>query len=405
MNEKTIKQIQVALGIVFTVFIFIPFLVVYVLSKATLDFDILINLLIAIILLVLHLLFLFQTIIHERKEYYMTYGLLIGIIASVMAGIGQIDFIPLLSSNENFTLVLSLLLWSITYLLIYFFFESLYSSGVNTKRFFVVNFFFLLSLFGHLAVLVVPAESNVFWVWADLGYSGLGITIFVFGVWVLYVSYKQVGGEQTQIIQIVGLSLILMGFILSLFIDFNFVFINLLGVNPTDFIETFYGDLFKVLGIILFTSSYIREIDYIYRLPFPIYTIIFFKSDSGLSLNITNVVNLSKEKPMKLDENLITGTITAVRTLLQEGVGSTGHLKTIQSTDQTIVIESNVHASIAVITSKTTKVLTNSIKKALQDFTIKYKEKLGDSHAIEIADFQQTKTVLKKAFPYLNLQN
>ena len=255
-----------------------------------------------------------------------------------------------------------------------------------------------------MAIIFVPSESSLFWYYADLGYDSLGIIFFGFGIWVLYNSYKQVGGETSQVLQIVGLFFILLGFLIGLIIDFSFIFEDVLKFNPEHFLDSSYGDLLKVIGIVIFTVTYIREIDYIYRLPFPIYTIIFFKSDSGLSLNITNVKNISNEKTIKLDENLITGTVTAIMTLLKEGLGSEGYLKSINSTDQTIVVKSNKLVSIAVLTVRPTKVLQNSIEKALEEFTVQYKEKLHSDKAIEISEFSNTKSLLKKAFPYLILE-
>ena len=405
MKDTSFKHLQAIIGILFTFFIFTPFLILFILSDHDLDLQTLLTLFIAIIILILYLLFLTQTLLHDRKEYYLTYGLLIGIFASLIAGVDKIQVLSHFFNNSDQPTIISLVLWSITYLFIYFFFESLYSIEVNNKRFFLVIVFFMISIISHLSILVAPMESSVFWNWADLGYDGLGIIIFIFGIWVLYKSYKQVGGETTELLQMFGLSFILLGFILGFLIDFSFVFVDISGFDPSTFLESYFGDLVKVIGIILFTFSYIREIDYIYRLPFPIYSIIFFKSDSGLSLNVTNFNNVSQEKTIKLDENLITGTISAIMTLLKEGLGSKGFLKTIISSDQSILVSSNDEASIAVITSRPTKILQNSLKMALDEFTINFKHNFHVDKAIEISEFSNTKLILKKAFPYLNIQN
>ena len=403
MNEQTIKQIQAIGGLVFTSFIFLPFLLLYVFSEKISDLNTILSILIACIILILHILFLIQTLLHDRKEYYLTYGLLIGIFASLTAGMNKINLFPEIFSNPTVPLVLSLILWCFMYLLIYLFFESLFGVEINNKRLIIIFFFFFLAILSYIAIVFVPNESSLFWNYADLGYDSLGIIIFSFGTWVLYNSYKQVGGETAQILQITGLSFILLGFVIGLIMDFSFIIEDTLKFNPQQFLDTSYGDLLKVIGIIIFTVTYIREIDYIYRLPFPIYTIIFFKSDSGLSLNITNIKNVSNEKTIKLDENLITGTVTAIMTLLKEGLGSEGYLKSINSTDQTIVVKSNKFVSIAVLTIRPTKVLQNSIEKALEEFTAQYKEKLHSDKAIEISEFNDTKNLLKKAFPYLIL--
>lgn len=403
MKETTVKQLQVIIGLFFTIFIFLPFIGLFIISNSKIDLQTLLSLVMAIIILVLYLLFLVQTLLHDRKEYYLTYGLLIGILASLTAGIDKISLLSRIFSNSEISLVLSLVLWSITYLMIYLFFESLYGVEVNNRRLFVVALFFMLSLTSHLSIILAPSQSSVFWNWADFGYNSLGTIIFVFGIIVLYKSYKQVGRETSELLQVIGLVLILLGFIVSFIIDFSFIFQELIGFDPVSILEPFYGDLFKVLGIIIFTFSYIREIDYIYRLPFPIHTIIFFKSDSGLSLNITHVKNLSNKKTVKLDENLITGTLSAIMTLLKEGLGSDGFLKSINSSDQSIVVSSNMDVSIAVITERPTRVLHNSIKKALNEFTSRYKDILHNDKAIEISEFKETIKILKKAFPYLEL--
>jgi hypothetical protein len=403
VNEQNIKYLQVILGIIFTLFIFLPFLGLFIVSSGDLDLQTILSITMALIILILHILFLIQTLLHERKEYYLTYGLLIGILASLTAGIGQINFISDFVIKSDMTLIISLLLWSITYLLIYLFFESLYGIEINNSRLFIVSFFFFMSFISHLAIIAAPNDSSIFWYWADFGYNGLGISIFVFGIWVLIKSYNQVGKENNLVIQITGLGFILFGFIISFMLDFSTIITEFIGITPEDFIETYFGDLFKVLGIIIFTLSYIKEIDYIYRLPFPINTIIFFKSDSGLSLNITAVKNIKHTREIKIDENLITGTLSAIMTLLKEGLGSRGYIESIASTDQTILVNSNKDVSIAVITNKPTKVLQNSIKMALQEFTIKYEEILKLDTAIEVSEFSETREILKKAFPYIEI--
>ena len=147
MNEKSLKQIQGVGGFFFTIFIFLPFLLLFIFSAKKFDLNTILSIIIAVIILILHILFLIQTLLHDRKEYYLTYGLLFGIFASLTAGLNQINLFSEIFSNGTVPLLISLILWCFMYLLIYLFFESLFDVEINNKRLIVIFFFFFFSNF------------------------------------------------------------------------------------------------------------------------------------------------------------------------------------------------------------------------------------------------------------------
>ena len=98
--------ISIFISVFFTISVFIPFLYI-IFTQAELSIEIILSSIIALAILILHILFLFQSVMHQRQAYTMTYGLLLGIIASMVAGFGELSInIPFLPSGSTTNLSL-----------------------------------------------------------------------------------------------------------------------------------------------------------------------------------------------------------------------------------------------------------------------------------------------------------
>lgn len=365
---------------------------------------------ISFVLLVLHLLFLFQTIKHRRRAYGLTYGLVVGIVASFLSGVRSIRPFFGLEGHSNVSLQLSLVLWGVTFFLIYLFFEGLANTPINNYRLTSVTILLIMVVTTHMGLVLLegPTEADPYlnpirdalWHWADLSNALLGISIFVFGFWVIFQGFRQTKERGIPLIQMVGSSLIILGFVIGFLIDFSFFITDISGFSPNNILEGFHGDFAKIVGILLFTISYLVEIDYLYRLPFPTPYILFFKTDSGLCLSVARSKGAESSH---VDEDLVTGTITAIMTLLKEATGTKGTLRLISATDQAIIFSSTSEVTVAAITRRPTKFLQYSLDSALDMFQEQFREELLSSKPISRSDFRGAKEILSLAFPYLEL--
>ena len=95
------------------------------------------------------------------------------------------------------------------------------------------------------------------------------------------------------------------------------------------------GDLFSLIGLVLLTSNYITNPDYLYRIPKPLYLIALFNS-TGITLYSRTVKTKSIDVD-KIPTQVISGIITATSLVMKEGFGEGAYLKVVESTRHTLL--------------------------------------------------------------------
>ena len=364
---------------------------------------------IAGLLVLLVALLIYQSIRKNRKAYILTVSLAIGAIAAIFSFVKY-----LVETNSNYFLYFGLIIFSIMYYLIYFFFENLSSSKPNRFRLAITTIVLFSSMVFHLLILISPSTSDlglsgtekdiyekfiktIIW-GADVSYNLLGILIFVFGAFIQFKAFK-FSREVVIFMQAISMVILSLGFIVGFF-----------GgdvVKADGFLDI--GDGIKIVGMLIFATIYIIKIDFIYRLSVNVYFILIF-TKIGLNIHISRVHDArhkseNNEQNIKdiINENLLSSLITAISSLLKESLGSSKNLKAIIAEDRTVILDSGQYASCAILCDKSTFFLEKSLNNLLNEVEKKYQLDLMKSAIIK-ADFKEIEDLINKTFPFLIIE-
>ena len=353
-------------------------------------------------------LMLYQSIRKARRAYVLTVSLFVG-------GLGGISSIlqNVVNGYSHYFLYYSLIIWSICYFLIYLFFEELDQAKPDRLRLVVASGLLLAAIIFNQLVLYFPSYissniplpyKNVFDAFgnslidlSDFTYNALGIFIFIVGAFVHFRSYRS-NKESVLLFQGISLTIIAFGFLVG--------YIGGDIIKAQNFLD--YGDIIKIVGMIIFIIIYIVRIDFIYRLPVNVYFIMAF---NNIGLNVLNTrtynpdkkkANISEEKTI-INETLLSSLITAISNLLSESLGSKKPLQRIVAEDRTIVLDSGPLATCAVLCDRPTFFLVRSLKNLRKDIEKRFKEELANQVVLK-SDYQNANELIEKNFPFLVIE-
>jgi hypothetical protein len=162
------------------------------------------------------------------------------------------------------------------------------------------------------------------------------------------------------------------------------------------------SDFLMLLGILFLLSNYLIHSDFLYRLPFPVHYIIIINR-AGIQvyrrhLTTINIPQLNLDK-----EELMSGALNAISSLIQESLGTNTKLKFIDAEGYQIYFSEFPRASgiLAIFTSGSSIYLKKSLQnfaKSIPDHLIEELNKIG--LIIGVFDDRLDK-LLTQAFPYL----
>ncbi|MBD3190232.1 MAG: hypothetical protein GF308_06295 [Candidatus Heimdallarchaeota archaeon] len=344
-------------------------------------------------------LMVYQSIRKQRKAYLLTISLFLGSIGGI---ISIFDIIrDSLGIQHRYFLFLALVIASISYYLIYLFFEQLIEERPNRIRLVIASIFLFSSIIFNQLFFYFAYYSNIetsyvkaieiLW---DISYDALGLFIFIFGAYVHFKSYH-INKEWIPLVQAISLIFISIGFIFGFLSDVISLSIPKIG------------DILKIVGIVAFSGVYIVRIDYIYRLPVNVYFILIF-TQSGLNIHISQTHLVSEEVDLDVtekqyDEKLLSGVITAISNLLKESLGSREQLEKIVSGDREIILDSGEIATCAILCDRSTFFLHRSLVDLRKSIEKKYKLELTKT-IIHKADFIELSTIIQQTFPFLVIE-
>lgn len=370
------------------------------------DIGLIVSAIISGLFFILFILMIYQSVRKNRTAYVLTLSFLIGGIGGIASVLQYV-----ITSASQYFLYSSLIIWSLVYFLIYIFFEELYTEKPNRFRFALMTILLFASILFNLLYLFAPTVSYLNltgdlatkytafldilqWSW-DSSYNLLGLLIFVFGAFVHFHAYKYTR-EIITFIQAISMVIIGLGFIIG--------FVGGDIFQKTDFHDI--ADIVKIVGMLTFAIIYIIRIDFIYRLPVNVYFILVF-TKIGLNVHISRMCvsskktnNESQSTGTLINENLLSSLITAISGLLNESLGSTKELKAIIAEDRTIVMDTGLYSTCAVLCDRPTHFLNKSLSNLRKSVEITYQEKLTESTIIK-EDFKDISELIKKNFPFL----
>ncbi len=254
------------------------------------------------ILFVLVGLFLFQLIQKQHYFWPLFISMIFALLASTFDTISEFVPDPLFQSISN---ALRLTFYGFMILFWYIHLEFIQNVRVISSRFGILLFLLVLDISSAWFIVLFRDQSNVlilFWFFNDLGLNSMGILVFlVFSTWINYRTYRYSKDKKAILLIVVyfivglGFTLIELSTIFSTFWENNTI-INIVG-------DVGYG--LTILGLLGIIFLYDINVDFVFRLPFDVFTIIlsylnsgnqitsiFFKTKSSNKINTSMVSSL-----------------------------------------------------------------------------------------------------------------
>ncbi len=345
---------------------------------------------IAVLMFIIGMIFVIQSIIRKRRAYSLTIAMFIGVVACLIE-IYRLEFLgPQVSWSA--VLVAHLATWCLTYFIVLVFFTQLLGSKSNSM---ILSFAFLFAtlhiVFGILWIyrrmIEEPLRNSIELTW-DGTYAALGILVFTYGAYVHYKTYT-LTKELYGVVIGTALSLISLGFLFVFLYDFGF---------SSEL--SLFGEVLKMIGILFFVIFYSLKIDFVFRLPFKIDSVIIFNR-YGMAIYAGKYrEELQKDAEVPID--LITASVDAFSSFMRETTGSQKPLERVISGDRQIIVKRGELCSVAIISDNTSYFLEESMKNMVNEIESKYKDALKMDYA-DTKYFEGVQKVIRHSFPYLGI--
>jgi hypothetical protein len=160
-----------------------------------------------------------------------------------------------------------------------------------------------------------------------------------------------------------------------------FFFIGIVLISPVTFLfyllyifQAFYilvSDFSTFIGVLILTTSFIIEPKLFYILPFTVYRIVV-KDNKGNAL-----FDYDWSESM-VSENVFIGFVNAVQ-LMSKEIMNIGGLLDINLKDGILILHESEYITVGLVTSKSSKLLRDSVTKFTFDFEDKFQKQLKES--------------------------
>jgi hypothetical protein len=157
------------------------------------------------------------------------------------------------------------------------------------------------------------------------------------------------------------------------------------------------GAMFWGIALVLTLFTFLGDLDYIYRLPDNYYLLLVAYKDSGLPVHS---VRFQSSKDVTVDENLLSGFLTAVNTLFGESLRSGSRIERISSGDASLLMYTG-HWVTATIAGDTAPAI---LKRALRRYTRAFEARYADALQAQtpaLGTFNDANDLIPQAFPFL----
>jgi hypothetical protein len=236
------------------------------------------------------------------------------------------------------------------------------------------------------------------WVLADIGYwspalftyLGLGVPIYI----KTYIYTKEI----KPVILSIALIFVSIGFFISFLWDLEFIFgVFDVSLNFPNIINELseYANIFPLIGIMLFVLVYLVNIDYIYRLPNDIFTLLVLRT-GGTPIH---TVHLQTRKRVEIKEFLLSGMITAINNVFKEIIEEEIPIEKITSQGINIQIKSGEEILVVVITDKVTYFLDKGLERYVEEFEKEYEDEIKRREE-NIHEYDGAVEILQSVFPF-----
>jgi len=341
--------------------------------------------------LALVILFIYKTTTKNRYATILSLGLTFGLIGLTFAAFRP--FFPKDSLIYNNYWLFSN---GMFYLLLYFFVYVHFSLADRTSPSIPLTIV-LASLLGlgigtSVVLLTVTEAPHNFIMLNDFAHDSLRLLAFLYAsiiVWKTWRSTEEFNG----LIELAALLFLVISVIPAVFANY----IKVIG-NTGDLY--LIGDVLSLIGLVMLTTNYIINPDYLYRIPKPLYQIALFNT-TGLTL-YSRAVKTKGIDIESIPTQIVSGIITAISLVMKQGFGEGVFLKTIESTKHTLLFSRRKDLTAMILTENPSYFVKKSLDNFLKFIPIDLLEELEKS-SISVDDETRSLLdgILTKAYPYI----
>ncbi|MHA1912663.1 MAG: hypothetical protein ACTSYA_13330 [Candidatus Kariarchaeaceae archaeon] len=352
-----------------------------------------ISALIFVFLIVLLLLFHYRSYSQLRVRRKLETAFFLGGLGAGLMALNEL--LVEMGNSYDFLIGLSRISYSLTYFIIFLFFEGGMNEKPKTIKLVVLSVFLGGSIISSI-MFAAYSDGIVDWIrfFGDISRWGLGFLSLGFGTITLW-KVSRVTHEKSAILQMLGTGIISIGFLIQMTgtpkitKDEDIMNLILDGSN-----------VIIIIGILSLLIIYTIKPTLVERIPIPVYQILVYTS-AGSHLNSVRVSTRGLEKSSEIDDYLITGLATALTSFVKEVTGSERELEIIKTTDRVVMFDLGDEISLSMIAERTTEVLLDSLH-ALRK---KYEEKVDYNWlATDPLPTEEFAGLIHEVFPYLDVQ-
>jgi signal transduction histidine kinase len=243
----------------------------------------------------------------------------------------------------------------------------------------------------------LPIEGDIFiytlFRMANFFQSLLICTVFLLALYTIMKEFKLI---KSKAILIESIGLIL----LNLY-GFSYLIRDLFLYEAYYELLTSLALIFSLIGLILIISNFIIHPDYLYLLPFPIFSFMIF-NEGGTLCYFRKVQQIDSDEPEAHSEHLLAGAFTAVSNMFKEVLGAGANIRYIDAENFIIIVTSlpENKGVLVVISRGDTALFKSSIIRFANTWTPQMLDEIN-----KIADLNEIRPkidkLIKSAFPYV----
>jgi len=226
----------------------------------------------------------------------------------------------------------------------------------------------------------------------DLSYNLLGLGVFAYVSYCLYLAYNQTR-ERSASIQVIASLMMAFGFLVSIFQ--TPIFRELLGFEINEIVT---GGM-KSFGLLLILLVYIINPDYIERLPIQTFGIMAFdKGGNNLSFHQIKSRGVMQDISYGSEASLISALTRAVLSFIKDALGTETDLDRISAGDKLILFNIGENVGVAVIAERSTNILLESIDRCQS----RLNNQIGGDIQHGRVKKDKIKHIIMGSFPYIS---
>jgi hypothetical protein len=207
--------------------------------------------------------------------------------------------------------------------------------------------------------------------------------------------------KELKIIKLKAIIIESIGLVFLIIYGFLYLIRDLLFYENYYEILTSIALVFSLIGLLLIISNYIMHPDYLYLLPFPIFSFMIF-NQGGTACYVRKVKEIDTDKPQRNLEHLMAGAFTAVSNMFREVLGAGANIRYIDADKFIILVTSlpDKKGVLVVISRGETALFKNSLIRFTRTWTPQLLNEIN-----QISDLNELRpkidVLIKSSFPYV----